>query len=401
MDIKDLLAKRANLWENAKKFFDERISADGTMSAEDAATYDKMEADIANISKNIERFKRGEDFGAELDKPFNERRVYEQPYNPFANGGSKSGRASDEYRSDMVKALRTGFKQVSNYLNESNAAQGGYLVPTEWDSRLIDKLSEENVMRKLATTITTNTEHKIPQVANSPAAAWLDEGAAITFGGASFGQVTLDAYKLGVGVQISEELLQDNAYDIETFIIDKFGKALANAEEDAFLNGAPSNNVTSKPTGLFTTAGAVGNSPLETAGASVAGNDIIDLVYALKRPYRKKAAFILNDATLATIRKLKDQNQAYLWQPSYTQNEPDRLFGYPVYTSAYAPTAVSGSAFIAFGDISYYNIADRGARTIQILREAYAANGLIAFIMKERVDGVLTLPEAVKVLKLK
>lgn len=400
MEIRELLAKRANLWENAKQFFNEHIDANGTMSAEDAATYDKMEADIENMGKNIERMNRSANFDAELDKPFNAP-IYEQPYNPFGKVGGRVGRASDEYRRDMIKAMRTGFRTVSNYLNESNEAQGGYLVPTEWDTRLLEKLAEENVVRKLATTITTSTERKIPQVASSPAAAWLDEGAAITFGGMSFGQVTLDAYKLGVGVQISEELLQDNAYDLENHIISEFGKAIANAEEDAFLNGSPSNNVTTKPTGIFVTAGAAGNNPIETAGASIAGNDIIDLVYALKRPYRRKAAFILNDATLALIRKLKDQNQAYLWQPSYTQNEPDRLFGYPVYTSAYAPTAVSGSAFIAFGDLSYYYIADRGARTIQILREAYAANGLVAFIMKERIDGVLTLPEAVKVLKLK
>ena len=400
MEIREMLAKRASLWDSAKKFLDEHTDADGKISAEDAATYDKMEADIAAMTNSIERHERNARIGAELDKPFNAP-IFEQPYNPFDKIGGKVGRASDEYRRDMIKAMRTGFKTVSNYLNESNEAQGGYLVPTEWENRLLEKLEEENVVRKLATTITTSTERKIPQVASSPTAAWLDEGAAITFGGMSFGQVTLDAYKLGVGVQISEELLQDNAYDIENFIIDKFGKALANAEEDAFLNGAPSNNVTTKPTGIFVTAGAAGNNPIETAGASIAGNDIIDLVHALKRPYRRKAAFILNDATLALIRKLKDQNQAYLWQPSYTQGEPDSLFGFPVYTSAYAPTAVSGSAFIAFGDYSYYVIADRGARTIQILREAYAANGLVAFIMKERIDGVLTLPEAVKVLKLK
>lgn len=400
MEIREVLAKRASLWNEAKKFLDDHTDKDGKISAEDAATYDKMEADIDAMSKSIERHERNARIGAELDKPFNTP-IFEQPYNPFGKVGGKVGRASDEYRRDMIKAMRTGFKTVSNYLNESNEAQGGYLVPTEWDNRLLEKLSEENVVRKLATTITTSTERKIPQVASSPAAAWLDEGAAITFGGMSFGQVTLDAYKLGVGVQISEELLQDNAYDLENHIISEFGKAIANAEEDAFLNGAPSNNVTTRPTGIFVTAGAAGNNPIETAGASIAGNDIIDLVYALKRPYRRKAAFILNDATLAVIRKLKDQNQAYLWQPSYTQGEPDLLFGFPVYSSAYAPTAVSGSAFIAFGDFSYYYIADRGARTIQILREAYAANGFVAFIMKERVDGVLILPEAVKVLKLK
>ena len=121
----------------------------------------------------------------------------------------------------------------------------------------------------------------------------------------------------------------------------------------------------------------------------------------MKRPYRKNAAFIINDQTLSILRKLKDGNGAYLWQPTLTMGEPDRLLGYPVYTSAYVPTVAAGNPVIAFGDFSYYNIGDRGTRSFAELKELFAGNGMVGFVAKERVDGKLVLPEAVQILKMK
>lgn len=400
MEIRELLQKRASLWEEAKNFLDTHTDADGKISAEDAASYDKMEADIDAMTRTIERFERNARFGAELEKPFNT--PHFEPFNNNSAAG-KTGRASAEYKSAFMAMFRTNFKRINNILQESVDASGGYLVPEEWDSRLIDGLAEENIMRRLGTTITTSGEHKITITANKPAASWIAEGAALTFGDAAFAQKTLDAHKLHVAVKVTNELLTDNAFNLENYLIEQFTQAISNAEEDAFLNGAPDvqSGAVTKPTGLFVTAADATNSPLSTTGNSVSGDDIINLVYSLKRPYRRNAAFLMNDATLATIRKIKDQNQAYMWQPSYTQGEPDRLFGFPLYTSAYAPTATAGQPLIAFGDFSYYNIADRGTRSIKELRELFAGNDQTGFVMLERVDGVLILPEAVKILKLK
>ena len=122
---------------------------------------------------------------------------------------------------------------------------------------------------------------------------------------------------------------------------------------------------------------------------------IINLVYALKRPYRKKAAFIMNDKILAIVRTLKDSEGQYLWQQSFKDGEPERLAGYPVYTSEYAPTNM-----ISFGDYSYYNIGDRGTRSFKKLTELFAGNDMVGFVAKERVDGKLVLPEAVQILKI-
>ena len=244
-------------------------------------------------------------------------------------------------------------------------------------------------MRGLATTITTSGEHKINIAATKPAAAWIEEGGALVFSDATFGQTLLDAHKLHVAIKITEELLYDNAFNLENYIITEFGKAMANAEEDAFLNG----DGKGKPLGLFAETG--GGTVANTLTAAIKSDDVLDLVYALKRPYRKTAKFILNDQTLLSLRKLKDNNGAYMWQPSYQAGEPDKLLGYSVYTSAYAP-----KTHISFGDYSYYNIGDRGTRSMQELRELFAGNGMIGYVVKERVDGKLILPEAVQILKL-
>jgi len=393
MTILELMNKRANLWENAKDFATSHEDKNGCLSAEDNATYEKMEADIQALTNEIERKTRE----AEMDK------MLEMPVNspitgkPFSGKeDEKTGRASNEYKNAMLKALRTNFKQIDNVLQEGVDEQGGYLVPEEYDRRLIDVLTEENIMRGLATTITTSGQHKINIAATKPAASWIEEGGALTFGDATFDQIYLDAYKLHVAIKVTEELLYDNAFNLENYIITQFGKALANAEEDAFLNG----DGTGKPTGIFhPTKGAQIYGA--TAKDKIATDDIISLIYSLKRPYRKNASFIMNDQTLCDLRKLKDNNGQYLWQPSVQMGEPDRILGYAVRTSQFAPTAAAGKPLMAFGDYSYYNIGDRGTRSFAELRELFAGNGMIGYVAKERVDGKLVLPEAVKVLNLK
>ena len=272
-------------------------------------------------------------------------------------------------------------------------ADGGYLVPDEMDNRLIDVLEEENILRNLGTKITTTGERKINIAGTKPAASWIEEGGALSFGDATFDQIILDAYKLHVAIKVTEELLYDNAFNLESYIIAQFGKAIANAEEDAFINGDGKH----KPTGLFGSA----ETGVTTSGNSITSDDVISLIYSLKRPYRRKASFIINDQTLSALRKLKDNNNAYIWQPSYQAGEPDRLLGYDIHTSPYVPTIAAGQKVIAFGDYSYYNIGDRGVRSVQELRELFAGNGMVGFVMKERVDGKLVLPEAVQTLKIK
>ncbi|MCH4109046.1 MAG: phage major capsid protein [Lachnospiraceae bacterium] len=391
MNVQELIAKRARAWEAAKSFLEAHRGENGVLSAADGETYDRMEKEITDLTKEIDRLNRQAAIEAQLNQPTS------APLSnmPTSTGEKvKKGRASDQYAKDMLTAMRTNFHQVSDILQEGVDADGGYLVPEEWDSRLIDVLNEENIMRGLATQITTSGEHKINIAGAKPTAAWIEEGGALQFTDAKFGQKIMDAHKLHVAVKVTEELLYDSMFDLASYITTQFGIAIANAEEDAFLNG----DGKGKPTGLFdeTNGGTVAKT---LTGTKLGTDDVLDLVYALKRPYRKKASFIMNDQTLAALRKLKDNNGAYIWQPSYQAGEPDRLLGYAVHTSAFAPELAAGKPVMAFGDYSYYNIGDRGTRSMQELRELFAGNGMIGYVAKERVDGLLVLPEAVQILK--
>lgn len=384
--LQNLIEKRAKAWEGAKAFVESKKDKDGLLKEEDVQTYNEMEAKIAQFSSEIERVSRMEQMEKELSKPMNTPLTGK----PMAEKmQSEKEQKNAMHKEAMLKALRSNFRQVDNVLQEKVDADGGYLVPEEYDNRLIQSLEGENIMRQLGHTLTTSGDHKINIAATTPAAAWIDEGGQLTFGEATFKQALLDAHKLHVAIKVTEELLYDSAFNLENYILEQFGKALANAEEDAFLNG----DGTGKPTGVFHQTN--GGTYL-TEVATLKADDIINLIHALKRPYRKGAVFILNDKTIAAIRKLKDNNGAYMWQPSYQVGEPDRLLGYPVYTSQFAPENK-----IAFGDFSYYNIGDRGTRSFKQLTELFAGNGMIGFVAKERVDGKLILKEAVQILPIK
>ena len=382
MTIIELRAKRNKAWEAAKAFAETHTTDRGTLSAEDNATYERMEQEIVDLGKEIQRRERQEAMDAELNKPVN------KPLTTSPDGakGKKSGRASNEYKEDFGRHLR-GKAPIHNVLSESVDADGGYLVPEEFERQIVQGLDEANIIRSLAKVITTAHDRKIPIAVGHSVANWTAENAAFTESNPTFGQTQIDAFKLTDLVRVSTELLQDSEFDVESYISAEFARAFGVAEEQAFCVGTGTN----QPTGIFTANG--GQVGVTTGSATaITVDDLISLIYSLKAPYRKNAKFLMNDATVSLIRKLKDGNGAYLWQPSVQAGEPDKLLGYDLYTSPYVPTVAGGALTIAFGDFKNYWIGDRGGRTTQRLNELYATNGQIGFVATERVDGKVILP---------
>ena len=390
MTIVELRNKRAAQWEYMKNFLNAHRGEDGCLSAEDDATYKKAEADLDKITNEISRMERADAIEAEMSKPVNQAIVN----TPVHKSAEKIGRASDDYKDDFGRHLRKR-PLVHNVLSESSLADGGYLVPTEFERRVIEKLDEENVVRKLAHVIQTNNDRKIPVSATHSTATWTAENAAYTESTPTFTQISLDAYKLANSIRVSVELLQDAAFDLEGYLINEFARAFGVAEEEAFCVGVGE----TQPTGIFTANG--GEVGVTAASATaITADELINLVYSLKSPYRRNAKFLLNDATVSAIRKLVDPNKSYLWQPSFTAGEPDRLLGYEIYTSPYVPTIASGALTVAFGDFDNYWIADRMNRTVQRLSELYATNGQVGYVGTERVDGKVILSEGIKLLQM-
>ena len=394
--ILDLREKRAKLWDSTKAFLDSRRNENGLLSAEDTATYEKMEADVVNLGKEIDRLERQAVLDLELSKPTSAA-LTNRPSQHQETG--KTGRASNEYKAAFWKAMKNKNSfDVQNALQVGTDSEGGYLVPDEYERTLIEALEEENIFRQMATIITTSSgDRKIPVVATKGTASWVDEEGVIPEADDAFGQVSIGAYKLATMIKVSEELLNDSVFNLEQYIAKEFARRIGAKEEEAFFVG----DGTGKPTGIFNATGGAGVGVTTASATAITIDEIMDLFYSLKSPYRKNAVFVTNDATVKSIRKLKDGNGQYLWQPSVTAGQPDTILNRPLKTSVYVPGIAAVAKTIAFGDFSYYWVADRQGRAFQRLNELFAATGQVGFKATQRVDGKLILAEAIKVLQMK
>lgn len=386
--LTELQTKRAKIWQQAKDFLDEKHQESDVLSAEDNATYEKMEADVVSLGKEIDRLTKQMEIDNQLKLPTS------QPLT--TNPATDKQNIITNYSQDFWNLMR-GQAPVTNALKEGTDPDGGYLVPDEFEKQLIQKLHEANILRSISNVIQTNSgEHKIPVVATEGTASWMEEEAAYTESNTQFSQVSLGAHKLGTLIKVSEELLNDSAFDLMGYLSEEFGRRLGDAEEKAFLTGTGSG----QPTGMLndTTGATLGSTAKSSTDINF--DDLIDLFYSLRAPYRKNAVFIMNDDTVKAVRKLKDKNDQYIWQPSVQAGQPDRILNCPVLTSQYMPTLAASNKPVLFGDFNYYWIADRQGRTFKRLNELYAVTGQVGFLGSQRVDAKVILPEAIKYLSM-
>ena len=399
MTVIELRNKRAQKLAAARAFLESNRTPDGFLSQENDTVYTAMENDIANLGKEISRMERLEAMDAELSRPLTSP-LTEKPA-AVAKTDEKTGRASDEYSAAFWNQTRrkdSVTPEMKNALKEGVDSEGGYLVPDEFEHTLVQALEQENIVREHAHVFTTSSgNHKIPVVTSKGTASWIDEEGAIPESDDVFGQQMIGAHKVGTLIKVSEELLNDSAFDLEGYFASEFARRIGNKEEDAFFNG----DGVGKPLGILAATGGAQVGVTAASATAVTADEIIDLFYSLEAPYRKNAIWVLNDASIAAIRKLKDNNGQYLWQPALHEGTYDTLLGKRIFTSPFVPEMKSGQKSVIFGDLSFYWIGDRQGITFKRLNERYADTGQIGFIATKRLDGKLILPEAVKVLQQK
>lgn len=395
--INELRAQRAKTWEQTKAFLDSHRNEKGILSPADTQTYERMEQEIVDLGHEIERQQRLDAMEREMAAPVSTP-IMTKPEAMKATE-PKTGRGTDTYKKAFWAQVRSKGAleyEVRNALSEGVDTEGGYLVPDEFEHTLIQALEEDNVIRSHAHVFTTASgSHKIPIVATKGVANWIDEGGSYGESDDVFGQEQIDAHKLGTIIKVSEELLNDSAFSLENYFTTEFARRIGKKEEEAFLMGDGSK----KPTGILNATGGAEVGVTTANSTAFTADEILDLYYSLKAPYRKNAIWVLNDATVRSIRKLKDTTGQYLWQPGLREGEPDLLLGKKLYTSAFVPAPAAGAKSILFGDLSYYWIGDRQGIAFKRLNERYADMGQIGFLASKRVDGKLVLPEAVKVLQ--
>ena len=397
-ELMEMRDKRVQSWNAAKAFLESHRGEDGTLSAEDDAIFNKMMDDVDKLGREIARMEKMEAMDVEMSKATSKpltsaptTRMEDEPV-------SKTGRGGNGYVKNFWNAMRSKSvsHEVLNALQVGTDSEGGYLVPDEYERTLIEALEDQNIFRQLAHVIHTSSgDRKIPVVASKGTASWIDEEAQYPESDDAFGQVSIGAYKLATMIKISEELLNDSVFDMPAYIAKEFARRIGAAEEEAFFTG----NGTGKPLGILAATGGAETGVTAAAADKITMDEVIDLFYSLCAPYRRNAVFIMNDATVKALRKLKDGQGQYLWQPSITAGTPDTILNRPVYTSGFMPTLATGNKTILFGDLGYYWVADREGRSFKRLNELYAPTGQVGFLASQRVDGKLILPEAVKVLK--
>ena len=397
--VNELRTQRAKAWDKAQAFLTANRNDKGILSEEDVRTYEALEQDIVNLGHEIERQERLEAMEREMAAPVSAP-ITAKP-EASVKKDEKTGRAADAY----VKAFWTQVRakdgvtyEVRNVLSEGVDSEGGYLVPDEFENTLVSGLEEEGSIRSLAHVFTTsNGVHKIPVVQTKGTANWIDENGSYGDSDDVFGQEQIDAHKVGTVIKVSEELLNDSAFDLEKYFQEEFARRIGAKEEEAFIVGDGSK----KPTGILHTSGGAEVGVTAASDKAITADEVIDLFYSVKAPYRKNAVWVLNDSTVRAIRKLKDSNGQYLWQPALHEGDHETLLGKKILTSPYMPEIAAGAKVIMFGDLSFYWIGDRQGITFKRLNERYADMGQVGFLASKRVDGKLVLPEAIKVLQMK
>ena len=292
---------------------------------------------------------------------------------------------SGDIRRAYNQYLRRGIQ--ASELNDVSMDGMGYLLPNRLEVKLINAMNTVSVLRPLCTEVTTTGDSALPIVNGHGKPAWVPEGHPIPLVKDAFDRVNLDSHKLAAIVRVTGELLKESAFDIEAYLAATFADRLLVSEEEAFIAG----DGTDKPLGLIHQA-KVGCTT-ESAG-SVSIEDVLNLIFSVPEKYRRNGTLLMNDNTLLQLYKQCAAQGNNLWL-----GQDDTFFGYRIVRCASMPDAQPGSIPILFGDFKQVYINNNGDRSIKRLDQLFIANDHVGFLMAERVGIKLTVPDAIKSLK--
>ena len=396
MKLKEMLEKRAELFEEMK-YVNNRADDNGNLDEKDEARFQELNTQYDDLTQKIEaeeekqvRSQKLED----IEKQMSQSRGTQTAKRTDGLDNPDNPRASKEYREAFWKVYRAPRQRMFDVdeiraLKLGDDEKGGYLAPAEFETEVITKMREENVMRRLATVMQSSSDRRIPVERDLPSFGYIPEEGDYPETDSKWGILAMGAWKLGGIIKVSEELLVDAYFNLPSYLAGQMGEAGGEAEEEKFIIGTGTN----EPEGVLTGA------QLGKQGAAAddfTADELIELYHSLHRRYRERASWMFNDGTALKLRKKKDGKGQYLWQPGIQAGEPDRLLGRPIVISENMPDLGSSNKPILFGAMRYYRIMDRVGLSIQRLDELYAAKGQIGFKGFIRNDGKLLRPDAVK-----
>ncbi|WP_332848705.1 phage major capsid protein [Massilia sp. S19_KUP03_FR1] len=286
---------------------------------------------------------------------------------------------------------------IHNAMSTTTPVEGGYTVPAEVASMVIDRLKAFGGMRDVATILTTATGHAMnfpTSDGTSEIGEIVAENIVATGGDITFGTVGLPVFKYSSKqIALPLELIQDSAIDVIAFVVNRLATRIARIQNLHYTVGTG----TAQPTGIIT-ASTVGKIGATGSVASVAYIDLVDLKHSVNRAYRSNAQFMMNDLTVASLSKLVDTVGRPIWIPAITEGAPDLLLGKPIAVNDDVAVMAANAKSIAFGDLSQYNIRDVSNTTTmrRFDDSAFALKGQVGFCGWTRSGGNLLDTAAVR-----
>ena len=393
--VKRLRDRRLNVWEQAKGIADVAVEQNRAFSPEEQGTWDSLNEELDNLDKRIKSALDTEQRAKEADDAFN--KLESKPQQRSKNAGQES-QTSTELRAflrgdsgspryfDVLPDGPVNYRALSSL----TSGAGGTLVPTSFYNKLVAHLIEvSGVMQTNPTVINTTSGEtiQIPKTLTHSAGASAAQAATLPSSDPTFGLASLAAYKYGVLLQVSRELIDDNGVDLEGYLAMQVGRALGNKFGSDLVTGTG----TAQPTGFMTSA-TVGVTGTTTGlgGAPTYGN-LVDLQYSVISPYRQSRScyWIMRDATIGAIRKITDTTGQPIWQPSMQIGAPDLLLGKPLVADPFMPAVATGAKSIAFGDFSQFFVRMVGSIRFERSDDFLFGSDMVAFRGILRGDGAL------------
>lgn len=400
--IRKLIESRARTWEQMKALLDREATENRALDAQEEEEAKRLTDEIGRLDARIDELhqlnvanKKADESRAEYEH------VLAATHEQRDSHMSAETRALTELFTGKRKFVDVDIRGLSTRVDpKSNqwevrdlitdvAGQGGNLVPTSFRRQLYEHIIENSAIRQTNVTVLTTAageDLQVPKTATYGTAAVVGEGTAIAETTQSFGQVTLQAWKFGAFTQVSRELLEDNAVDLIPFLARDLGRAIGNASGQDYVTGTGTN----QPYGVVNaTIAQVGTAVAGTVASGVDANELVSLQYSIFAPYANRGWWMMARATEGYVRRLRDANSMFLWQPSLQLGTPNLLLGRPIVNDPNVAALGSGNASVIFGDFSTYFIRDVGTVRLERSDDFAFTSDLSTWKATLRTDGDL------------
>ena len=381
-NLKKLTERRVELMTQLENMVKNCETETRAFNEEEQTRYNEILAEVRSIDTTLD----AADQGAALQQM--ERR---------AAGGQEEPRSQEELETRAFECYIRGIAPDVETRAATNMTVGdnGAVIPTSIANKIIEMVKEISPLYHLSTHYDVGGTLTIPSYDESTqkiTMAYATEFTALTSSSGKFTSISLGGFLAGALTKISMSLINNSKFDIVSDVIRKMAEAVSEWLENELINGTDGKiEGVSKVTAAVTAA----------AATAITADELIDLQESIPDKLQPGCIWVMSRATRTAIRKLKDNQGQYLWQPALHEGGFDTLLGKRIYTYPYAAELSAGQKTVAFGDFNYYWIGDRLGITFKRLNERFAETGQIGFIASKRLDGKLILPEAIKVLQQK